>query len=424
MRASPRWIAAGALSLLVACIGAARLLWPRKAESVATIEVHAGRFVREVTAGGTLRAVKATSIVVPVESGRQQRVAALAEDGASLKAGDLVVEFDPWDARREAADGTADLASAQAKIEKSVAEGGKTSRSLSLDRDVAREDLERARAFQATDERLFSRNAIIESRLDRELYTRKADVAGHKLETSGKLSAADHALGEIEAGKARLKLASADKSLRSLRILAPHDGLLVLERNWRGEATFVGDSLWPGEKIGEIPDLSRLEARVFVLEADAAGLKPGLTARASIEGRPGADYAASVSRVEPVAKSREQQSPVKYFETTLSLERTDPELMKPGQRVRALIRLEEAEGVIAIPRGALFERDGRRVVYRREGAGFVPVDVTVGRNSVSRVVVETGLREGDRVALRDPSLETRAASLPGAPGAGPGQALK
>jgi multidrug efflux pump subunit AcrA (membrane-fusion protein) len=165
----------------------------------------------------------------------------------------------------------------------------------------------------------------------------------------------------------------------------------------------VGDTLWPGQKIAEIPELSELEARVFVLEADGAGLEPGHPATVAIEGRPGEVHEATVARVEPLAKTRGWGSPVRYFEATLSLSATDPETMKPGQRVRAMIRLEEMDAVLSIPRGALFERDDERVVYRREGGRWVPVPVTVGRQSISRVVVEGGLEAGDRLALRDPS---------------------
>lgn len=414
------FLATAALVPAVLWMAGARLARSVRPADVATFEVSAGRFVREVTATGTLKAVKATPIVVPVETRRGQKIAALARDGALLKAGDLVVEFDPWDAEREAADGKADLAAARAKIEKARVDGGKTARSLSLDRDVAKEELSHAQTFLLTDEQLFSRNAVIESALDRELSARKADVADRKLARNGRLSAADRALAEIEAGKAQTKLGNAEKSLRALRILAPHDGLLVLEKKWTGEPPFVGDSLWPGQKVAEIPDLSKLEAKVFVLEADAAGLKPGLTAHLAIEGRPGSDFAASVVRVDPLAKPRDRQSPVKYFETVLALEKTDPSFMKPGQRVRAVINLEEAEGVVAIPRGALFEKDGKRVVYRREGGDFAPVEVTVGRNSVSRIVVEKGLRPGDRIALRDPSLRAAPAGAPSA--AGPAEA--
>ena len=59
--------------------------------------------------------------------------------------------------------------------------------------------------------------------------------------------------------------------------------------------------------------------------------------------------------------------------------------------------------MLSIPRGALFEKDDERVVYRRDGGRWVPVPVTVGRQSISRVVVESGLEAGDRIALRDPS---------------------
>jgi multidrug resistance efflux pump len=382
---------------------------------VATTEVRAGRFAREVAAGGTLKAVNATPITAPLESGREQKIAFLARDGSILKAGDLVVEFDPWGAQREASDGNADVAAAEAKIAKSRAEGDKNTRSLRLDSALAKEELDRAETFQLTDAQLFSRNEIIESGLDRDLFTKKVAVMGRKLETSGRLSSTERALGEIEAGSARAKVAMAEKGLRTLRIVAPHDGLLLLaKREWTGELPFVGASVWPGQKIAEIPDLSALEARVFVLETDAAGLKPGLAARLSIEGRPGEEYPATVARVDPLAKPHERQSPVKYFETTLSL-KTEPARMSPGQRVRAMIVLEQVEGVIAIPRGALFEKDGRRVVYRHEGGRFVPVEVTVGRNSASRVVVEKGIREGDRVALRDPSSREAMSAAPGSP---------
>jgi HlyD family secretion protein len=404
----PRLLGALSLGLALLLFAGARFVRSGGPKSVATAEVHAGRFVRDEVATGTFKAVRATPITAPVESGREQKIAVLARDGVLLKTGDLVVEFDPWTAQKETADGNADVAAAEAKIAKSRAESGKNSRSLTLDRDVAKDELDRAETFKLTDAQLFSRNAIIESALDRDLSSSKADVAVRKLDTNVRLSAADRALGEIEAGKARVKVAMAEKSLRALRIVAPHDGLLMLEKKWTGGTVFVGDSVWPGQKIGEIPDLSELEAKVFVLEADAAGLRQGLLAHLSIEGRPGEEYPAKVSRVDALAKSREPQSPVKYFETTLALAKTDPALMKPGQRVRAVIELEAADGVIAIPRGALFEKDGKRVVYRSEGGGFVPVEVTVGRNSVARVVVEKGLRDGDRIALRDPlRKETR-----------------
>jgi HlyD family secretion protein len=412
-------VAAAALGLLA--LAGAGFLGRVETDGVATFEARPGRFVREVEARGSLKAVKATPILVPPESGRQQKVAFLAKDGAFVKTGETVVEFDPYDAEREAADGQADLTAARAKIEKAQSEGTKNEASLGLDRDVAKEQLDRAQTFELKDASLFSRHQIIESQLDKELFEARADVAARKLAASGKLSSAERALGEIDAGKARLKVEIADKGLRSLRIQAPHDGLLMLERNWRGEMPSVGDTLWPGQKVAEVPDLSRLEAKVFVLEADGAGLKQGQKARFAIEGRPGQEYEASVSRVEPLAKTRDWQSPVKYFEATLSLAGKDPGDLKPGQKVRAVVRLDEADGVLAIPRGAVFEKDGKRVVYRRSGSGFVPVEVTTARQSISHLVLASGLAAGDVIALRDPTAKRSLSETGTATAAGPGR---
>jgi len=399
-----RGLAIAAAAILAAGLAALGLLGSRLDTAVATIELRPGRFVREVEALGSLKATTATPILVPQESGRQQKIAFLAKDGAFVKAGETVLEFDPYDAEREAADGQSDL-DAQA--------------SLGLDRDVAREQLDRAQTFELTDESLYSRHQIIESQLDRELFQTKADVAQRKLQASGKLSSAEQALGEIDASKAQLKVEVAEKGLRSLRIQAPHDGLLLLERNWRGEVPSVGDTLWPGQKVAEVPDLARLEARVFVLEADGAGLEVGQQARFVVEGRPGEAYEARVSRVEPLAKTRDWQSPVKYFETTLSLVKDAAGDLKPGQKVRAILRLDEADAVLQVPRGAVFEKDGKRVVYRRNGAGFEPVEVEASRQSISHLVVAKGLAAGDVIALRDPSVK-RALGAPGASAAGPG----
>jgi hypothetical protein len=111
---------------------------------------------------------------------------------------------------------------------------------------------------------------------------------------------------------------------------------------------------------------------------------------------------------------------VKYFEATLSLARTDPAFMKPGQKVRAVVRLEEADGVIAIPRGAVFEKDGKRVVYRRNGRGFEAVEVRSERQSIAHLVVAGGLSPGDVIALRDPSEKSSFAAGAAAGPAGAG----
>jgi multidrug efflux pump subunit AcrA (membrane-fusion protein) len=110
--------------------------------------------------------------------------------------------------------------------------------------------------------------------------------------------------------------------------------------------------------------------------------------------------------------------PVQYFGVMLELERTDPALMKPGQRVQADLSLDEQSDVLSVPRQAIFEREGRPVVYVGRGRRFKPRPVELGTAGLGRVVILSGLEEGERVALRDPTRPLLAPDEDGATGSG------
>ena len=78
--------------------------------------------------------------------------------------------------------------------------------------------------------------------------------------------------------------------------------------------------------------------------------------------------------------------------------------------MRATLLLEERKGALLAPRQAVFDREGRSVIFRRKaGGGFEQVEVKLGPSTMGRVVVETGIKKGDVLAMRDP---TRPAGTP------------
>ena len=83
------------------------------------------------------------------------------------------------------------------------------------------------------------------------------------------------------------------------------------------------------------------------------------------------------------------------------LERDDP-AMKPGQRVSAILMLDEIEDALVIPRDAVFGEDDKKIVYVRKGWDFEAVEVRLGVVALGRVVIESGLEEGDLIALQNP----------------------
>ena len=385
---------------------------------VPVFEVRRGAFIRKVTAEGNLEAVKATPLVAPMEAEGPLKIAWIVPDGSRVKADDIVVRFDPTDMERMLRDGQAEQRTAQSKIQGKTAVADGVIHNLDRDAEMARTELEYSSRFQSKDPEVFSRTQIIESEIDQRLAAERVANAEAVREIQEKLTKVDIDLLAIDRTKAELRIGQARKGLHALEVRAPHDGIVVLKRQWRGVPK-VGDSAWSGMPLAEIPQLDVMEAVVFVLEADAGGLAVGRPATVVLEARLDRAYNAKVKKVAALAKPRVGWIPVQYFEVTLDLERTDPEIMKPGQRVRATLVLEEKQDVFSVPRAAVIEMEGKKVVYRRKGWGFEPVDVTLGPSALGNVVVLTGIEDGDVLALRDPTRPSGESS----PQEGPGPAV-
>jgi len=376
-----------------------------QSSDVPTFRVEAVRFARRVTAEGNLKSTKATPLSAPTNAPGQLKIAWIVPDGALLKKDDVVVQFDPTDFETQLQGGREDHDTAGNKMYKTNTEASMTRTNLRRDAHQATDELLAARQFKFDDAEVFSRYQRVESQIDETLAGHKKEHAEGVLGVRDKLSAADRALVTIEQRKADLKIRNAEQGLHALEMRSPYDGILVLQHDWRGDVVRIGDTVWPGSPIGEIPDLKSMKAEVFVLEADAAGLAVGEKATLSVEGKPGSVITGKISQVDKLARPRFPRVPVQYFGATITLDHTDPALMKPGARVRAVLDVENRDGAFSIPRQAIFEKQGKKLVYRKRAGKFEPVPIEIGSSSAGRVVVTKGLAKGDEIALRDPTEE-------------------
>ena len=377
----------------------------RPYEDTATFRVEPIEFTRRVSAEGTLKAVKATMVTAPHDADLALKVAWIAADGSRLKKDDVIIRFDATELENLLVTGNEDRTTASNKLTKSSAEAAATRTNLRRDSRLAQAELEAARRFKFDDAEVFSRYARIEAEVDEDLAAHRKRYAEDVLGIRDSLAGVERDLIAIEDRKAGLKIKQAEDGLRALQVVAPHDGILVLQRNWRGDNIRIGDSMWRGQPIGEIPDLQAMKAEVFVLEADAAGLAVGQKATVALESNRGATFTGKVTSVDKVARPRIPRQPVQYFGVTIELDRSDPKLMKPGARVRAVLEVESRTNAFAIPRQALFEKEGKKLVYRKRDGKFEPVHVTIGSSTAGRVIVTRGLIAGDEIALEDPEKD-------------------
>jgi hypothetical protein len=229
--------------------------------------------------------------------------------------------------------------------------------------------------------------------------------------------------------KANLAIQVATTILSQMVLKASMDGVVSVKDNMNISFGYqgmtlneyrVGDQVQAGSPIAEVLDLSQLEIGADIDENDRARLAVGQTASLRLDALGGRVLPAKVSAVGGIMPQRffgpAAAGPSRMFSATLAL--TGPaQDLRPGLTGRVTINGAPQVGVLHVPRGAVFERDGGTVVFVRGGAvnGFTPTPVkVVGRTETSAVV--EGVTEGIEIALADPSRRAVAASTPSASG--------
>ncbi len=394
-------IAGGALGALVALVifgpSALRSLSTPKKVSIETLVVTRESFERIVPAEGYLKAEKATPVTAP--PGRKPlKIAWIKENGSPVKEGEVVVRFDRTQFERDLADGKSDEEVAEAKLSSERVQSTTTRTSRDRKATLARMDLEvtKARADEGS-EAIYSRNEILNSRIDGQLSEARVEHSGKGNRIDRSISRKKIELLALQKKAAGLKIANASSGLQRMEVTAPHDGIFVYHRSEQK----AGDVVWPGRPIGRLPLVDTMEAEVFVLEADAMGLKPDIPASLFLESHGAKAFEAKIKKVDALAKRRQDEVPIQYFAVTLAIAETDTALMKPGQRVRASLLIAAIDAIV-VPRQCVFDLDGGIVVYRKAAGSFEAVKVKLGPGTPGRVVIEEGLAAGDVIAAQNP----------------------
>lgn len=389
-----RWGLGAALGLLFAC--------GTEKPPVPTLRLVPEKFTIQVKAKGILETAEPSPIKAPPMLMGSHSIAYLADEGVPMKMGDPLVRLDDTPDREE--------------MQKAAVERQK----INLDEGIevrrqkqARKDLESqvniveaqrdiASRYAARDPLIFSRNEIIESESNDEYLRQKSTLLKAQSQRQERKHLAQSQLLTLRRRTQEIKEQQLQMTLDHLQIASPHEGTFLARRDYQGKPLRLGSSVFRGMELGELPDLKRMVAKVWVLENEMAGVAVGQPATVTIDANPGFKVTAKVKTVEAVAQPLDWESPVKAFQVVLELGSVDLEVMKPGRSVSAQIFLADQNQVLVVPNQALFHDKETTFVHVRDGGGFVRRTVQLGARSTGRTVITKGLSAGEEVALAAP----------------------
>jgi multidrug resistance efflux pump len=357
--------------------------------------VRRGTFVRRVLLTGELKAVRAHEILVPRTPQWQVSIRWMEADGATVAAGQKVLELDNSSVAANLEERRLAVAHAADELERQQAQAAATLAEKEYTLVQRRIELEKAQIDADVPAELLSGRDL----QDRRLAERRARVEFEKAEddlaSTRRGCEADVAVARITLEKAQREVTSAESSITSLSITAPTAGILqIADHPWEGRKLQIGDNVWSGMTALRIPDLTEMQVDGVLFDVDDGQIALGAPARCTADTYPDETFAGNVTGITPMAQELRRGTQRRAFHATVALTRTDPERLRPGMSVKVEIDAERRDGVLIAPRTCLSLAAGGDVATLATGRG---APVRLGPCSALECVVESGIEEGAKL---------------------------
>lgn len=414
----------------MAIAGFAMAKWtaPKTTElDVPVARVKRGDLAMRVYVTGELRASQSQMLTAPPIGGGALQITHLLHTGTAIKKGDLAIEFDPAEQRYNLEQQRSELMQAEQEITKAKADAAVVAAQDKVALLKARFDVRRAELDVQKNELVSSidaqKNNLALEGAKRVLTELEQDVKSRSVSNQATIS-----LAEEKRNKAKLAMDQAQSNIEKMRVTAPMDGLIALEKNENASGGFFfsgmslpeyheGDQVDPGRTVAQIIDPTGLELAAKVGEIERNNIKLGETVEIQLDALPGDTFQGTVKTLGSGSAHMfwDDNSGTK-FEVSVKLASVDSR-MRPGMTAQVYINGDTQKNVLYIPRQALFLKDGKRIVYVRNGNNFDPHEIKVIGENESRAAID-GFAAGTEIALIDPTAPRRTAAASGGPSAG------
>lgn len=391
------------LGLGAAGVGAA--FWLRSGKvnadsALPTAEAREGEFLVIVPCRGELVAGRSVQVTAPLNVPNLQ-IVWLATPGAAVGRGEAMLRFDVSGAERQLKEKQAALSQALAQLAEAEAQARITLEQNLLELATLRTAAERARLETAKAETLSALQAE-EKKIEYSLALDKVTVQEAAVELVRAQSSSRIASLKSVAAKHQSEVDVTRHRIAQMEVHAPSSGVVNYQMNysqgWMNAKPFkVGDNVWPGSAVAEIPDLSSLRIKASVEEIERGRIRVGQDVRIHLDPFPEKPFPGKLESISALTEQNFEWPPSRNFRAYGSFTEIDPRL-RPAMNGRLDIIVDRLEKAISVPARAVFARDGRPVVLVPGAKGLKPVFVEVLARNPDEVAVR-GITAGTRVAL-------------------------
>ena len=381
------WVGVAALALFIGWLlfrdNSSTLRVDAQLLNVATVEQ--GEFNDYVRLTGSVQPMTTVQLS-PLESGVVERI--VAEEGTSVKRGDVILEMSNNSLSMQILQSEADLAEKQNILRNTMI--SMEQERLALRQEKLQLDLEVSRlkrTFEQNEslynDKLLAREDYLRSKEDYELAVGRRNLILERqrqdsLYRSSQVEQMEESLLSMQRNMELIR-----QRVDNLKVKAPIDGEVGMLD------AVLGQSLQQGANIGQVNDLTTYKVQAQIDEHYIDRITTGLVATFE---RQDTKFEMALRKVYPEVRNGQFKADFRFVGDA-------PENIRSGQTYYLNLQLGQAAEALLIPRGSFYQATGGRWIYVLDASGEKAYrrEIRIGRQNPQYYEVIEGLQPGEKV---------------------------
>lgn len=314
----------------------------------------------------------------------------VVEEGAQVKKGDIIIRLSNSNLDLQILTAEAELAEKQnflRNTQVTMEQDKLTNQTEKLQYDM---EMTRARRAYKQQDQLYKENLIakedyLKAKEDYELATQKHALITERLRQDSLSRSIQMEEMELSLANMRKNIQLVHERKENLNVRSQINGELGLLD------VVLGQNITPGQKIGQINDLSDYKIEAMIDEHYIDRVKPGLSATFE---RQGVNFQLTVRKVYPEVREGK-------FRADFVFTGERPDNIRSGQTYYINLELGQPTESIIIPRGTFFQSTGGSWIFvlDKEGHKAYRRNIKIGRQNPQYYEVVDGLEPGEKVII-------------------------
>lgn len=270
----------------------------------------------------------------------QYTISFMAPEGREVEPGMPILKFDPQDLMTQLRDKSNSLNEKQKQLEKQEIVARDVIAELKLRQQEAIADLSKAKLkadipVELLASRDYKENKLILRQAEITLQSREQEIQKEQRVQETEINILKREIAVLEG-----EVEQFQKSIDSMVIKATSAGVVIHTVDHRNDKHEVGDNVWMGRRVMELPDLSKLQVHLEIPERESARIKIGLPVKFVMDAVPDQQFRGEIIELASVIHTKSANQPARVFDATVSLDNPDANVMRPGMSVSAEISVQ------------------------------------------------------------------------------------